>query len=650
MKKNFFSIFLILGIIIISMGFLMHFIDPMQTHVRKLDISPNELYHENIKLDQSLTRQDYRMAVDIDLYMIPNNITVRFLNSSQYESFINGTIELIDTKSCLKNFDDLTNYFFGNGSMTWFSYSSVIEISSDHYQEYHLLINNTDSNITIVGFNYISISMVLYDWSILIIAIGAAFIFISFIIYFWSERNWKRTMLIGIFVSTELFFFRWFLLSDLMRISFRSLFDLTVNTWELTSTEFYYDFEYHYLGWMEPFAESGFLNLYSGDLQGYQYGPLFIITLFPFYIIPGIPLWKVGIPIFLYHIGTGLLIYLICKKRNLNQKTSNRCILFYFLNPFSLFYGSLCWLNTAPFIFFIVLALSFILNPNEKIRIRKYIINKYYLAMISLGIAFLYKQFVIIFIPLFIITIYSNYKNKGNFENKIIKKIFLFFRICFKYGFIFLAVSFSLFIPFLITDFSRIINYVFFDPVSFSIEYIKILHPSFPINFDSFFVGLKFPVFIQDIIAYAIIYWIPFILALIMIYISYLRESKRTLIKMDDNTQKAFNSYNLFFWCLILIISMHIFYPRGSYKYYLLLLMPILALYIGFKQDCIKKNIFPPKNKTWKEKNVFIIMILLLIIIISISRYVYFLILFIWEIYYIIKKRKQTKKIQFLNI
>ena len=628
------------------MGFIMHFIDPMNVYVRKLEISPNELYHEQYELDNSFSGQNYRMSIDIQLFSIPtDNYTAKFLNSSEYNAVINGTIELIDAESCLPNFDNLKDNVFNN--LTWFSYSNIIEISSNNNNNniYHLVINNTNTEIPILGFNYIAISISLYDWSILIISIGAAFIFIALILFYWKEKNWKRSLLIGIFISTELFIFRWFLLADLVRISFRDLFDLTVNTRELISTEFYYDFEYHYLGWMEPFAENGFLNLYSGDLLAHQYGPLFMITLFPFYLIPGLPIWKVGIPIFLYHIGTGILIHLICKNRSISQKTSNKCILFFFLNPFSLFYGSLCWLNTAPFIFFIILGLFFILKPKEKIKVGNYQINKNYLAMISLGIAFLYKQFTIVFVPLFIINIYLKYRNKRDNEYKISKKILLFWKVCSRYGLVFIIIAISLYLPFLISNFSNTINTVFFDPTSFSIDYIKILHPSFPINFDSFFVGLEFPVIIQDIIAYALIYWIPFIVVLLFIYIKYLRETNRILSVLDDEKQKSISAYNLLFWCLLLVINMQIFYPRGSYKYYLLLMTPILTLALGFAQDSKQKNIIPKKKKLWREKNVFILMIILLIIIILISRYAYFLILFAWEIYYIVKKRKQTKTI-----
>ena len=101
----------------------------------------------------------------------------------------------------------------------------------------------------------------------------------------------------------------------------------------------------------------------------------------------------------------------------------------------------------------------------------------------------------------------------------------------------------------------------------------------------------------------------------------------------------------LFFWVLILVICVHLFYPRGSFKFYLILLIPFLSLNLNITHSftAIGQSMKRTQSmiKKWYPISLeFTGYFLLLMIIVLINRYVYFMILLGFVIYMYVKKRK----------
>ncbi|MHA1339277.1 MAG: hypothetical protein ACTSRZ_13090 [Promethearchaeota archaeon] len=390
----------------------------------------------------------------------------------------------------------------------------------------------------------------------------------------------------------------------------------------LISFEFYSDFEFWYVAWIPSLLENGILNLYNGAIFGYHYPPLFIITLIPFYLISSqysLPIWIIGVPLFIFYLGIGYLIYRISKELGFQDYIGQILVCIYFLNPLNIFYAGFSWFNVTPFIFFCVLSYYYLIKAKNDFKF-KGLFNLNYScnikSVVFLAISVSYKQFSLLIFPMILIHIavkqYLSKCNKINSKNEIntqkeknsatkaslIEEIF---KSSLLYIPIFLATLFLIFLPFIIIDPANTINNVFFSSIKFDLDYIKLVGPSIPINFDTFFVYINAPEWLVDFIGFLLIHWILLGTSTIITYLLFYSSSYKiikkniniplennrlenstaaTQIEKSENISNVLKTLNLnlLFWTTIVIINMHLFYPRGSYKYYLLFMIAFLTV------------------------------------------------------------------------
>lgn len=120
---------------------------------------------------------------------------------------------------------------------------------------------------------------------------------------------------------------------------------------------------------------------------GFWYTPLFLYGLLPFYFLLG-PYGPAMLMVFADALTAGV-IYLIVARR-LDARHSLLAGLSYALLPFVLYNEGYLWMSSQPMTFFALLSLYFLLD------------NQSYRSMTALAIAVLFKQEVIVLLPIFL--------------------------------------------------------------------------------------------------------------------------------------------------------------------------------------------------------------------------------------------------------
>jgi len=535
-KKTVHKIGIFIGIAIFIIGFIFNSIFPSEFSRKNelIDFKlPKDEYHVNI-IDPGIDNFDYDFKLELFIFISQeSNCTVFILNSDEYEKFlIEGSIDNITT---LKEFD-------GKNEPTFLS---------QNIGEIYILIVSFENNTEIRYFGYYyTITTPMFFFGAILMLIGTIGIFGVLALYL---IGWKKYLVIGVGINVSMFIFRIIIMPHLL-----SQTSIMTHLHDFLNIELYRDFEAYYLGWSKLFTNGVFP--YSEEYYGYAYGPLFILTIGSFAFLP-IPTWSVAIPLLLSTITSGYLILLISNRLTNNEKYSSYAMIIYYLNPFTLLYSSFAWLNSSLFTFFVVLSFYLVL------------VKKNYLSILVLGIATMYKQFAIIFFPIILILVIKNDKKSGWKSN--LKKFL-------SYSIIFFILILFISLPFLILKFqSYIMGYV--NNISFSIEYLMkpIISYNYPVTFNSFFYLIGAPNNILFIIAFMLDYYILLGGCLGIIYLLYVKTSSY------KNVTKTYPNHSLIekavFFSITLIISFQLFYPRGGFKYYLVLLTPFMSILFDYK-------------------------------------------------------------------
>ena len=597
-KKLLRNLLIGVGLTISVVGLGIHLIAPsdMKNSYMKegklLSINPEGYTVEYIKYKQNPLFDQYL------LYLIafinpttPENCLILFLNETEFERF-NQSIPIED----LIPIKSLEGYYEASYNSATFESLFIIDVEEDIY----LIIINENEN-EIFPFYFYSLTSPTYYSGLIIFSIGLIF---AVGILVWYLEGWKRYLMLGISINLVIFLFRITTLPILYNME---------SQFKIISMELYNDYQFFYMYWTEAFTK-GFWP-YSEGMLSYIYPPLFILTIGIFGFIP-IPAWKMAIPIFLFNIGSGYLVYLIVKKITKNEKYSIYSMIIYFLNPFTLMYGSYTGLNPTPFVFFVILSFYLALVKRNSI------------SMLALGIATMYKQFAIIFLPLIILTIINQYHDKKIYQK--LKKMIFYSMI---YGMTILLIS----LPFLIVDYQAYLNRVYLTHTGYSIEMLTTFHPEtgWPVNFNSFFLLIRAPEFLTIPIAYLLSYYILLGTSMLFIYIYYFKK----YIQYYKSSKIQSSYYSLFieslFWSIALIICLQLFYPRGSYKFYLMLLVPFISIFFDFKNINLEKTL---NTQPFKFQKRFLAPLIISWVIFFCFRHIYFWILLAWLIYYVIRK------------
>lgn len=318
----------------------------------------------------------------------------------------------------------------------------------------------------------------------------------------------------------------------------------------MTLIEPYSDYDYYYKLFARAFV-SGLWIPYSGVVEhpwlgSYLYPPLFLYILsIPALISPEL----VFLPPFLADVGLPFLIYLF-----LREKSEQMASWGYFVTaccPFLIFYDGGLFLNTSLVLFALIVSLYFFNG------------EKYKSAVFTLALAFLIKQVILFFIPpLFCYTIL---KSSTGSKKSYLKQFAIF-------GVILVGTIGIGSLPWFLLSPTNYISAVFMGQAPTLTPDLQPRHPTWPLHWYSFLIDLCAPtaiIYVVGFLTFTMLGLLLVELLSILLLIRWHREKVLDWVRIMDVT-------------VFVAILSHFFLPRGVYKYYFTLHVPLIILWVAF--------------------------------------------------------------------
>ncbi|MFX1561445.1 MAG: hypothetical protein ACFFBL_12720, partial [Promethearchaeota archaeon] len=288
---------------------------------------------------------------------------------------------------------------------------------------------------------------------------------------------------------------------------------------------------------------------------------------------------------------------------------STFAMLLYLLNPFTFLYGSYLWLNPPPYVFFIML--SFYLGLKQQPAI----------SVVSMAIAVLYKQFAVLFFPLLVLLLI-----KDNAKVNIRTALVSFFRYSIIYAGIVILVS----LPFLIVNPDAYIQRVLV--LGYPIDLLTSFNPStgWPISFNTFFLWIRAPGFVTTALACLLAYYILLGVSCLLIFVIFagFKLDAPTDSKPGVNRTHILMKQVLF-WCILIVLLIQLFYPRGTYKFYLTMLTPFISILFDYR------DLEMESTELFSFQKEHLMPVIASAIVIICFRLVYLWILVVWFLFYL---------------
>ncbi len=387
------------------------------------------------------------------------------------------------------------------------------------------------------------------------------------------------------------------------------------------------DYDYYYLSWADQFLNG--VTPYSENFDTYilnetEYDtPFFLPPLFLYLCSLGAVMGPLG-PGFLISLlgfATAFPIFGIAKYLSENQRVGEIAAATYLLNPLILYHTAFQWLNPAPFVFFTVL--SFYLLMKQK-RVEGT------LAMVT---AIFFKQ-IAIFIALPLIAyLIRKPPSKDPYlgdespqdESRDLHKDPVDLKGFAKLAIIVLVYAIALSFPYILNP-GNYLYYMIQKPGSTLYNNVTTFpQGNHPITFTVLFILFQSPEWLAELInqgVYYSIFILPGVLGALGLC---LFEEK------DDQNLQGYWRRILFF-TLILVFWVHIFSPRGIYKYYCVALMPFISILSSHRMMSDR----PGKIKA--SLPMIIIPAIVSLVILIPNRNVYILLLILIMVAYILQK------------
>ncbi|GAB4319878.1 MAG: hypothetical protein Kow0069_23550 [Promethearchaeota archaeon] len=320
--------------------------------------------------------------------------------------------------------------------------------------------------------------------------------------------------------------------------------DLFPPAWEV-----YEDYKVYYIYWVDHVGRWSLLEAYS--LPSYIYAPSFIATLFPFgRLVPG--WWGLAIPLFAFNAATGLAAHDLARTAGLGERAPLAAMVACLLSPIDLLYSNYAWLNPSPFVFFCVLSTCFLA--------RRWHVAAAFVA----GVATTFKQFGATFLPLVVAAIVAWDAPPPRRLAKSLKVA----GACAAFAGPVLLVS----VPFLFHDPWTYFNQVLGRNTFFgATEYLDRDAYWFgsSINAVTPFKALGAPAPLTSGLAAVVASYVPLLVSV---------AAACSLVAFRGARDGRDLGRRIVLGAAALVLSLHLFYPRGSYKYYLLLLTPFASV------------------------------------------------------------------------
>ncbi len=351
----------------------------------------------------------------------------------------------------------------------------------------------------------------------------------------------------------------------------------------------YLDYVNYYRKFAEEFIFHGWFPYISrvSDpiLDSYLYPPLFLYVI----SIPALfSIDLVFLPLLLADITLPFIIYQILKKSS-SQKTAKWGFLAVALCPISIFYSGGFLFNISLVTLFFIISLYFIHNKQFK------------WGIFMLGLAFLLKQIILFFIlPILFYVILKSVENNT--------KVTFYIKQALIYGGILVGTLFIGSLPWILIAPNNYLSTIFMGQGATLEPEFRFPQVTYPITWYSFLITWGAPfwsLYICGFLNFTLLGIICIeILSLCLIFYWH---KKRTLTWMKF--------LDVLIYTVILV---HLFLPRGVYKYYFTFIVPLAALWICFH---FEKN-FETSSSQYRNS-------LILFLLISLS------ILFIPRLYYL---------------
>jgi hypothetical protein len=402
-----------------------------------------------------------------------------------------------------------------------------------------------------------------------------------------------------------------------------NLFGLTINY----NFEGWADYDYYYLSWGDQFLNGVMPYSDSFDtyhLDGVDYDtPFFLPPLFLYLCSLGVLMGPLGPGLLISILGfaTAFPVYGIAKYLSENRRVGEIAAATYLLNPLILYHTAYQWLNPAPFVFFTTL--SFYLLMKQK-RIEGT------LAMVT---AIFFKQIAaFIALPLIAYLLrkppsrdpYLGDKPPQD-ETRDLLKDPLYFKGFAKLAIIVLVYAIALSFPYIL-DPSNYLYYMTQRPGGTVYNNLTTLPESnHPITFTVLFILFQSPEWLSELVNQAVYYsflLLPGLLGALGL----------CLFEQKDNQNLQGYWRRILFFTLILVFWVHIFSPRGIYKYYCVAIMPFISILPSNRMMSDK----PGKIKA--SLPMILIPVLVSLVILIPNRNVYLLLLILIMMAYIFQK------------
>ncbi len=158
--------------------------------------------------------------------------------------------------------------------------------------------------------------------------------------------------------------------------------------------ELYHDFYYYYVTQLAGLAK----GLIPYKTLGYSYTPLFLFSLYPFFVLIGAQ--AASVPILLADAITAPLIFLIVERFS-TRKIAIIAGGAYALSPFALLYEGYLWFSSQPMTFFIMLSMYFYFDKRPTY------------SAAALAIAVMFKQEARFIQPAYAIWYFKDFKKEA---------------------------------------------------------------------------------------------------------------------------------------------------------------------------------------------------------------------------------------------
>jgi hypothetical protein len=393
-----------------------------------------------------------------------------------------------------------------------------------------------------------------------------------------------------------------------------SMFGYTINF----SFEGYADYDYFYYTWGQQFLRgfAPYSTLFNRSTIGNSiyYTPYFFPPLFVYLCAAGslLPIDPFGIGFLIVVFGylTAFPVYGISAHISNNRRIAQISTLTYLFNPIILYHTVYDWLNPAPFVFFMTFSFYLLIK-------RRLISGT--LAMVT---AALFKQIAFFLIlPLVAVLIKKPSTSRPDIAEETERSISddLDLRTFGKMVMIAIIYVVAVSFPYLF-DPANYIHYIFEVPGGFLLADLTTLpNPGQPIPLASFLIFFGAPLELIDIVNKATYYGIFLMIAIFIIFPLMLFQ-----VRTDDSQPKYWR--RILFLTLLLMLCVHIFSPRGVYKYYFVALIPFFSIQpassmISSRTNKPKASVFMILNPILlglliiiPDRNVYLGMVLLVIL------------------------------------